>query len=82
MGLIEDNANVFRLSASSDSGTTIKPYAQFSNAKTAATKNGARGEIWPKRPPASGPKINPIPNDAPINPKLCARFSGAVTSAM
>ena len=36
----------------------------------------------PRKPPISGPKMNPSPNAAPIIPNAPARFSGGVTSAM
>ena len=56
----------------SDSGKTKNPNKKFTPARNADIKNGALGEISPKRPPIRGPKINPIPNAAPISPKFFA----------
>ena len=56
----------------SDSGNTKNPNKKFIPARNADIKNGALGEISPKRPPIRGPKINPIPNAAPISPKFLA----------
>ncbi len=45
-------------------------------------RTAARGEMAPRMPPSAGPSTKPMPNAAPSNPKLAARFSGGVTSEM
>ena len=55
---------------------------KFSAVRPAVTMNGTRGPISPRKPPITGPMMNPSPKHAPIMPKFCARFSGVLTSAM
>src|SRR5712675_710929 len=69
-----------RFSLGSDSGRTNKPQQTLAKAMTAEAQKGRRGEMAPKTPPRAGPSTKPMPNAAPISPKLAARFSGGVTS--
>src|SRR5258708_37869721 len=69
-----------RLSLGSDSGSTNRPQQTLAKAMKAEAQNGSRGEMAPRIPPSAGPSTNPMPNAAPIRPKLAARFSGGVTS--
>src|SRR3546814_6110695 len=54
----------------------------FAAARIAAATKGARGLISPRRPPIAGPATKPTPKAAPTKPKLRARSSGAVMSAI
>src|SRR5260370_27275141 len=69
-----------RFSLGSDSGRTNRPQQTLARAMTAEAQNGSRGEMAPRSPPSAGPSMNPMPNAAPMSPKLAARFSGGVTS--
>src|SRR5271165_4104790 len=79
-GLAFFHWNGTRLSLASDSGSTNRPQHTLASAKQAEAQNGARGEMAPRKPPSAGPSTKPMPNAAPISPKLAARFSGGVTS--
>lgn len=81
-GVIRDSSIGRRSSFASDSGSTTIPYSMLSRFSAAATTKGARTSRPPTRPPSAGPRMNPSPNAAPTRPKLCARFSGGVMSAM
>src|SRR5487761_1983692 len=74
--------NATRLSTGSDSGSTNQPQRTLTKARTAEAQKGSRGETAPSTPPSAGPSTKPMPKAAPINPKLAARSSGGVTSAM
>ena len=50
--------------------------------EAAATQNGSRGSTFPRTPPNAGPSTKPRPNAAPTIPKLAARRSAGVMSAM
>src|SRR5580692_11157777 len=81
-GLAFFHWNGVRLSLGNDSGRTKRPQHTLASAKKAEAQNGARGEMAPRKPPSAGPSTKPMPNAAPISPKLAARFSGGVTSEM
>src|SRR5271169_1063181 len=81
-GLAFFHWNGTRLSLGSDSGSTNRPQQTLASARKADAQKGARGEMAPRNPPRAGPSTKPMPNAAPISPKLAARFSGGVTSEM
>ncbi len=67
---------------SSDSGSRKYANAPAMKQTAAAAKKGTRAPYSPRMPPNSGPATKPTPNATPISPKLCARLSGGVISAM
>ena len=80
-GLARPARNGRRFSAASVSGTAHQPNATLANAIAAVAKNGVRGPNSPRKPPTTGPRMNPTPKAAPMSPKFWARFSGGNRSA-
>ena len=80
-GLARRHSKRRRRLAGNDSGSTKKPYSQFSTDSPPATKNGRWMLMAPSSPPITGPRTKPMPNIAPSMPKRRARSCGGVMSA-
>jgi len=71
-----------RRSFGSDSGRMKQPYRKLHSARPAATQNGSRSAMPPRKPPTPGPMMKPSPNALPRMPNAAARFSFGTMSAM
>jgi hypothetical protein len=58
-----------------------QPNTKLARLSAAAAMNGTRGPSVPSSPPSAGPDEADA-KAMPIRPKLAARFSGGVTSAI